>query len=642
MIDFIEACWKADKFRRILWLPVLFGMGIGLYFSFSEEPNKWITLGIIELLILMAIIFRYHINILYILGYVFVFVLGFAIVQLKGIYLNNHDGNIYNQTMYLKGVISKIDTNYSGKQRFTFEQLEDFDGKIYDGQYRVVMRNNKKKAAVGQCVEFVGTIMPSPVETVVDGYQLDRKNYFDGLKGNGYVESNFFITDCKSDNISYFNKTITLWRQKIVNHISSVLPESQAAIAAAIIAGDKNLISPALYEQYRNSGLAHFLAISGLHMSMISGLMFALVRLLLAFIPKISLNFDTRKIAAVCSWICAMIYLFISGMAVPAQRAFIMISIVLLGVLTNRRAISMYSVAWAAFLILLISPQIILSASFQMSFAAVIGLIAFYEKYAQDIKNNLSKGSSFYNKTKVYIVGILVTDFVASISTLPFAIYHFNMVALYTTLGNLLAGPIIGLLIMPCVLFTLLFMPLGLGDWFLKLGGYGIAWVNDITKIISDLPNSGLYIPSMPTAGLLCIVFGGLWLVIWQAPWRKIGIIAIIIGFISITFVKIPDILVGDNFKAIAFKNEEGKLELVSSRGGNFIKRTWKNKYPFSDKKTMLNKHPELWIDKDIVTIGTHQYNIKKIIGFSAYKTGNGFDIKTIRDDIGYRYWNLR
>lgn len=641
MLDLLISYWKSDYSRRILWLPVLFGCGIGSYFLLPVEPSKWPTLWAVEALIVVAIIFRHRMRVLYYLAAIFVFVLGFAIIQLKSIYIGNFPNEIYGKTSYFKGIITNIDTNYKGKQRFTFDQLEDFDGKKYSGKYRIVQRSNDKVASVGDCVEQVGTIMPPAVETAVGGYQLDRKNYFDGLKGSGYAESNFFPAECNNKDQGWISLQVTNLRQRLVRHIMRLLPPQESSVAAAIIAGDKSLISTEQYDQYRNSGLAHFLAISGLHMSLLCGLMFFIVRLGLALIPQISLKFDSRKIAAVCALLVSFLYLMISGMAVPAQRAFIMITVVLLGVITNRRALSMYSVGLAAFVILLLSPEVLISASFQMSFAAAIGLIAFYEKYSNSIHSYLAKGNKFWQGFKLYIIGILITDFIASLATLPFAIYHFNMVAIYTTLGNLASGPIIGFVIMPCVLFSLLLLPLGWDKPFLIASGYGINWVNHITEFVSSLPHAGLYVPAMPFIGLLAIIFGGLWLVIWQAKWRIWGAYAVGLGMLSILFVRTPDVLIGDHLKAIAFKNADGKLELVSTRGGGFIKQSWRQRYPFSNNVTMLKAHPELWIEGDIVTIGRQQYNIKDIIGFSAYKKGDdNFVIRTIRDDIGNRPWN--
>ena len=645
MLKFINENWQQDKTRRILWLPVLFGLGISIYFSLTHEISKWITLCLIEGLIVLAIIFRHHINILKIFGCLAIVLAGFTLVQIKSIWLSQNSSDLPKETFYFKGKIEKIDTNYQGRKRFILSNVTDFDNKSYLGKYRITQRSSKEDANIGECVEMVGKIMPLSKEVMVGGYQFDRKGFFEGLKGSGFAESRWFKIECEDKNKLDFNSYIGNLRKNIANHIKSVLPQNEASIASAIIAGELGKIGEKQYENYRNSGLAHFLSISGLHMSMLAGLMFFLVRFILALIPPIALRIDTKKIASIFAIILSFIYLFISGQAIPAQRAFIMTFVVLLGVLFDRRAISMQTICLAAFVVMAISPQVIVSASFQMSFAAVMGLVAFYEKTANSITKFLNiKGLHKWIRIVVlYILGVVISDFIASLMTLPFAIYHFNMVAIYTTLGNFLAGPIIGLVIMPMVLFSMILMPFGLEDIFIKALGYGINLVNQITEYVSSLPNSALYIPSMPHWGLVMIVLGELWLILWLAKWKYFGIIGIIIGFLSIGLVKTPDILIGPYAKAIAFKNSASELEIASSRSGRFIKDIWKNKFKVSPNKTKLENHKSINIEGTKVIYNNKIYDLTDEIGMSIYINADKTSkIITIRDDIGRRYWNIR
>lgn len=643
MLKFIAECWQQDKTRHNLWLPVFFGFGIAIYFSLSIEPSKWITLGIIESFIVLAIIFRHHINILKIFACLGVALAGFTLVQLKTLWLSENYSDIPDNRFYFKGKIEKIDTNYQGRKRFILTDVKDFDGNLYKGKYRITQRSSKEDANIGECVEMVGKIMPLSKEVMVGGYQFDRKGFFEGLKGSGFAESRWFKIECENKQTFDFNAVIENLRKDIARRIKSVLPKDEASIASAIIAGELGQIDEKQYENYRNSGLAHFLSISGLHMSMLAGLMFFLIRFILAFVPAVSLRVDTKKISAVFAIVLSFIYLLISGQAIPAQRAFIMTFVVLLGILLNRRAISMQTICLAGFIVLLLSPQVLVSASFQMSFAAVMGLVAFYEKTSKAITKFLNIGGlhKWIRIVVLYILGVVVSDFIASLMTLPFAIYHFNMVAVYTTLGNFLAGPIIGLVIMPMVLMSLLLLPFGCDEIFLKALGYGINIVNQITEYVSSLPNSALHVSSMPHWGLVMIVLGGLWLMLWQAKWKYFGIIGVLLGFLSIAVVKTPDILIGPEAKAVAFKNTAGELEIASSRSGRFIKNVWKNKYKVSSNKTKLENHNEIIITENKVIYDNKMYDLSKEIGMSIYVNSDGSkDIKTIRDDIGYRYWN--
>lgn len=643
MLKFITENWQEDKARRNLWLPVLFSFGIAIYFSLKFELSKWITLGFIEGLIVLAIIFRHHINILKFFGCLAVILAGFTIVQLKTIWLSENNSVIPTETFYLKGKIEKIDTNYQGRKRFILRDVKDFDGNLYKGKYRITQRSKNADAKIGECVEMVAKIMPLSKEVMVGGYQFDRKGFFEGLKASGFAESRWFKTDCENQSKFDFNAFIGNLRQDIAHRIKSILPKNEASIASAIIAGERGEIDEKQYEAYRNSGLAHFLSISGLHMSMLAGLMFFLIRFILSFVPAVSLRIDTKKISAVFAIILSFIYLLISGQAIPAERAFIMTFVVLLGVLFNRRAISMQTICLAGFIVLVLSPQVLVSASFQMSFAAVMGLVAFYEKTSNAISKFLNIGGlhKYIRIVVLYVLGVVISDFIASLMTLPFAVYHFNMIAVYTTLGNFLAGPVIGIIIMPMVLLSMLFMPFGLDEIFLKALGFGIDLVNQITEYVSSLPNSAVYVPSMPHWGLVMIVLGGLWLMLWQAKWKYFGIIGIVLGLLSIATVKTPDILIGPEAKAVAFKNSAGELEIASSRSGRFIKNVWKNKYKVSKNKTKLEDHNEIKIEGSKVIYNNKIYDLKNEIGMSIYVNSDGSsDVITIRDDIGKRYWN--
>jgi competence protein ComEC len=642
MLKWLAKCWTEDKERRILWLPVLFGLGSGLYFSLPSEPSKWLTLGVIEALIVLAVIFRYSRLVLYVLGGMAIILAGFTVAQVKTLWLQSAPWNLPSETFYFRGKIVATDTNHQGRPRFVFQQIEDFSGKVYQGKFRVTQRPQKITAAVGDCVELIGTLNPVPTETHVGGYQFDRKAFFEGIKASGYAESRWFKIDCPLPE----NYSVSRWfyaqRQQILSYIDRVLPSSEASIVSAVVASEKGRISEHQYEQYRNAGLAHFLAISGLHMSMIAGLMFFLVRFLWALYPPLALRFDGKKVAAVVALFLSLVYLLISGQAVSAKRAFVMTSVVLVGVLCSRRALSLYSMALAAMLILFFSPEVLVSAGFQMSFAAVLGLTAFYEQVSVFLRRFL-KTDRLYRWFKIvllYIAGVIVADFIASVMTLPFAVYHFNMVAVYTSLGNFLAGPIIGLIIMPFVLLSLLTLPFGLAKPFLLVAGFGVDWVNRITQYVSSLPQAALWVPSMPTWGLITLSLGFLWLILWQSKWRNLGVIAIVIGWGSIFCASTPDILIAPQGRAIAFKNADGQLEFIQGKTNRFIKEVWCRRYPCAEAKTSLDNHPEVVLTEDGVTVNQQFYNWQDAIGLSVQYQNNKADIQTIRQNIGYRPWN--
>lgn len=667
-----------ERSRWIPWVPVLFGIGIGVFFALPMEPSLWWGLGLAETLIFLALIFRRRPEILAVLGIVSIAALGFISVQLRAAWLNKVPFVSGEQKMYLKGQIIARDTNSTGKIRLTLDDISDFDDNKLPGPYKITLLVKKAPATEGQCVEMIAKIMPPFPTAMVGGYQFDRKTFFDGIKATGYSVSRAIPIDCVNSTpwTEKVNLKIEQIRDKIVHRIDTVLPPDEAAVTAAIVAGERGGMSRELINNYRDSGLAHFLSISGLHMSMLAGMMFFLVRFVSSLVPPVIARYDTKKFSAVFAILMSAVYLVISGAAVPTQRAFIMTFIVLLGVLCSRQAISMLTISWAAMLVLLISPEALIGPSFQMSFAAVIVLIAFYERYAGSLHRFLngggSKNVSLLSRAGriifAYIAGILISDFVASMATLPFSIYHFNRIAVYTTLGNLLAGPVIGLVIMPFVLLSLLLMPLGMEELPLKIVGWGIHLVNDVTAWVASLPHAGLPVLAMPLWGLAAIVLGALWLCIWQQKWRLWGWVGILAGCLSLLAARVPDVMVDESGKTVAVKDTRGELVVLPSRGKTFVKNIWLEKtggrqLSEEDKKKLRliwngKREDKNWLDltcdkteclyKGRITIEKNKgikledehFDTSKALGAAISLLPEGFDVNTVRSFVGERYWN--
>ena len=668
MLEKITDTFFAEKERWFSWISVLFGMGIGLYFGLSAEPSLWWTLGIIEIFILIVILYRKSEEKLLFLSIPAIVLAGFTYIQLDAAYIAKTPRLEGEEAIYVQGRISNVDYNSKQRQRITLEKMQNFAGEEIKGSYKITLMPYaaEKTFQVGECVELAAKVMPPYPTTMVGGYQFDRKTFFDKINGTGYSLSRVFVIPCGKSQITG-KSVIEKIRNKIVKRIESVLPQDEAGIASALIAGVRNGISQRVTNNYRDSGLAHFLSISGLHMSMLAGFMFLLVRYVVVLMPSLALRYDSKKIAAVFAVVMSFVYLLISGYSVPTQRAFLMTLIFLIGVMISRRSISMRTISWAALCVLMVSPVALITPSFQMSFAAVVALIAFYESCRSYVQIKV-RDKNIFKIVQVYLFGIVVSDFIASIATLPYSIYHFNRVAVYTSLGNLLAGPIIGLWIMPFVLMSMLLMPLGLDYVPLKILGYGIHWVNEITAYVSALPHAGVPVMSMPMWGLIAITLGGLWLCLWQRKWRHFGWIGIMIGSLSLCLTQTPDVLIDSSGKAIAVKDKADNMVVLPSRGKMFIKNIWLEKtssLKLTEKeKKKLSKiwqgreEDKSWLDlscdktscvyKDKVKIikgkglelNNQTFDHESSGGASIYLEGDHITIHTVRDYTGHRYWN--
>lgn len=575
----------AEQERLVAWLPFWFGVGIALYFALPTEPNMWLTLGIFELWLVLFYIFRFkNLHYFFIAG--LLVLSGFLNIQAQTLYKARHIENIDGRTTtYIQGKIQNISYSETGKTRLLLEDAADFEKSLH-GNFRITVLPVPKNLQIGQCVEMIATLFPREPLPVLNGYRLDRKYFYENLSAIGYTNSETFLIDCKkSDSENSFMMRLNNLRQNLANHIGTKLNFAQSGVAKAVLIGEKTQIPKQIINNYRDSGLAHFLSVSGLHLGAIAGLIFFVIRFLLALFPAIALKYDIKKIAAFCAIVFSALYLLISGMAIPAQRAFVMTTVVLIGIMFNRQAISLRMVSFAALVVLVIAPQALISISFQMSFAAVYALVAFYESH----KRKTYHKRSVFGIIWLYLCGIVVCDFVASLATAPFSLYHFHRLAIYTSLGNLLAGPLIGLYLMPMILFCLVAMVFGVATYPLQALGWGISMLNRITDWVAHLPHSVWQTDALPLWSLLLIVCGGFWLCVWQQRWRRWGLIPIFIGILPLFMPpKIPDMVFSPKAENIAVRDNDNNLVMLTSHDDAWIKSMWSENLhlkPLSNKE---------------------------------------------------------
>lgn len=569
----IKENFFAEQSRWLAWVPFLFGLGIAVYFALPFEPGYWYTLGVFEATLLLFYLLR-HKGLHLLFTAILLVEFGFMDIQLQTLLKSRKAAFTLEVTDYIKGQISAVSYNEKGRKRLLLQNAENFDEPL-KGKYRVtVMNGGNTDFEVGQCVELVGTFFPPSPVPVLNGFQLNRKYFYEEISGIGYANSSVFVIDCEHGQPSSFRIRLNKIRQQITDDVAKILPLDEAGIVDAVLIGEQSRTPKRIVNNYRDSGLAHFLSVSGLHMGAIAGLVFFVLRFLLALFPAVALRYDVKKLAAAGAILFGALYLLVSGMAIPAERAFIMTAVVLLGVIFNRQAISMRMVCFAGLVLLIVSPQALISISFQMSFAAVVALIAFYEKYAQKIAL-WSVNRGIFSKIFFYLAGIVICDFVASLATMPFAIYHFHRISVYTSLANLLAGPLIGLVLMPLILLCLAALPLGLALYPLQALGYGVGWLNKITGFVSSLPHSVAYVDSLPFWGFALIVCGGWWLCVWQRKWRLWGVLPILIGASTVFFGSQPDMVFAPKGEGIALRNKAGEMLLMPMKTDSWTVSVW-------------------------------------------------------------------
>ena len=342
-------------------------------------------------------------------------------------------------------------------------------------------------------------------------------------------------------------------RTSIFNRIKNVLSKDTGDIAAALVTGEQGGISQTTRNNYTSAGIVHILSVSGFHMSLIAGFIFAILRFLFSLFPSISLRFNTKKVCALLALILTFIYLLISGMGIPAIRSFLMIAFILIAIMADRQALSMRSVVWAGFLILLIQPQAVIGIGFALSFGAVMALISGYETFTPYFKK------LFTHKNWIkWIIGticfFLLMNIIAHFATAPIAVHYFHRYNNYGILGNFLISLIFSFLVMPLLFIATLMMPFGLDKPFLLCVDYLLKIVNKLTEGIANLPASTVFLPSFPTWGYALILSGSVWLLIFKSRIRYVGFVPVFIGLLSIFTYTTPDAIIGQGGKLIAVR----------------------------------------------------------------------------------------
>lgn len=379
--------------------------------------------------------------------------------------------------------------------------------------------------------------------------------------------------------------SIAQLRVHVSERIAEVLSGEDGSVAAALIAGERAGISEETNEDLRKAGLAHILSISGLHMVLAAGVVMMSLRSLFALMPGFSARYPVKKFAAFLSLLSCTFYLAMSGADVAAQRSYVMIVVMLCALLADRAAISMRNLAIASVAMIAISPHEILGPSFQMSFSATAGLIAAFAWWSdRKARNQTSRENrravprGILSKLLVPAVATGATSIVAGVASGIFAAYHFNNTAPLGLVGNVLALPVISILVMPFAVLSLVLMPLQL-DWLpLQIMGFGVLLVRHIASLVTSFSPDGN--PGVMPASTLILWTVALVIAVVSTTWlRWLALPFVFTGLFVFIRTPLPDILVSEDAKFVAVRLPDGNFAANRSRPPKFTSQNWQTAY---------------------------------------------------------------
>jgi competence protein ComEC len=573
---FAAAC--AERERWALWLPVAMGAGVGIYFALPAEPSRAaaIVAGLVALVLATFALRSSHDGARAIASVLAALLIGFGVAKWRA------DSVAAPILMHRIGPV-ELDARVEWAQahgkgtRVLLAPLSVGRMKYANmpRYVRIFVRSGGSDLAPGALVRTEAVLMPPPPPAAPDDYDFGRAAYFDGIGAVGYAFGTpKILSPPPAENV--IQRGVNALRWHMAQRVHAVLAGSTGAIAAALITGDRGGISDSDEQALRDAGLAHVLAIAGLHMALVGLGLFWVCRAILALVPAIALTQPIKKWAAVAALAGTGFYLLISGAANPAVRAFVMLAAMLLAIIVDRPALSMRSLAFAATIILFMRPESLIEPGFQMSFAAVGSLIAMAEWEQRRAARRANDGLSLpFPKVRRYLRGIAVTSFVGSIATLPYAAFHFDRATHYALLGNLLAMPIMGFVTMPAAAVSILLMPLHLDAVPLHVMGWGVEAMLAVGRWVSHLPGAVSSVAAWPVSALVMMSLGGLWIVIWRRGWRWLGLLPTLVAIIIIWVAAPPDILVARDGRTAAVRAGDGKLYLVTRPQDEYSASEW-------------------------------------------------------------------
>jgi competence protein ComEC len=437
---------------------------------------------------------------------------------------------------------------------------------------RINVEEGKAPAGLepGATVRLRSWLMPPAPMAVPGAYDFARAAWFQQIGGTGRALDLTLVRPAAGQG---FTGRIAGWRQRLSAHIRARLGAAEGGIAAALATGDQYGIPDADAEAMRRSGLAHLLSVSGLHLTAVVGAVMLLTLKLLALSPALALRYRLVLAAAAAGALAGIAYTLLTGAEVPTVRSCIAALLVLAGVALGREALTLRLVAVGALVVLLLWPESLPGASFQMSFAAIVAIVALHE-HPRMRALFARRDEGWPAKAGRALLALVLTGLAVEVALAPIALFHFHKAGLYGALANVVAIPLTTFVIMPLEAIALLLDLAGLGGPFWWLTGQALSLLLWLTHRAAAAPGAVAMLPAMPPAAFALIGAGGLWLCLWRTKLRRWGLLPVAIGSLWALATPAPDLVVTGDGRHLALRALDGSLALLRPRAGDYVRDT--------------------------------------------------------------------
>ncbi|EEE37118.1 competence protein [Rhodobacteraceae bacterium KLH11] len=610
----VETALLTQRGHLFPWSPVCLAVGIGWYFSLRFEPGPGLYGGI-AVLALLAIGISRRVSVAWapLATGAAVIALGFL---LAGARAHSVAEPVLQWRYYgpVEGRVVALDRSASDALRVTLDQVRIGDVPLDQRPQRIrlSLHGDRVHLSPGQRVMTTAHLSPPQGPVEPGGFDFRRHAWFQQLGAVGYTRVP--VLTIAPAQAGRDGVRVTAWRMAISDHVRAILPGEAGGFAAAVTTGDRSGMGQASLEMLRASNLAHLLAISGLHMGLLTGFVFVACRIGLSTVPPIALRLPVRKLAALAALMAATIYLFLSGGNVATERAFVMVCVMLGAVLLDRRAISLRAVAVAALIVLALRPETLLSPGFQMSFAATTALVAAFGGLRE-------YGRLPGPKWLRPVLALVMSSAIAGIATAPIGAAHFNTMSHYGLVANLLSVPVMGTVVVPAAVVAALLAPFGV-EWIaLYVMGAGLRWILAVAQWVSGLEGARGYVTSPPDFVLPVLAAALLWLILWQGRARWLGVGPALFAVAMWGQGHRPEALIAETGGLVGVMTEQGRA-VSKPKGSGFVATVWlENDGDSTTQSNAATRWPDAGGEIQRFLLGD-----KEIIHVTGKRAARGYD----------------
>ncbi len=582
----IKAALEAQRGALFCWVPVAMGLGIGAYFAIPFEPSgAMLTAAALIVGAGASIYWRTREGWGVFAMAIALIALGLLLAALRA---HSVSAPVLSYRYYgpVEGRIIAIDRSVSDKVRITLDRvmLARMSPARTPEKLRISLHWPDPVITPEPGMRVAVTAHLSPPQGPVEpgGFTFQRMAWFKGLGAVGYARTPLLAMPGGG---AHADLWIYRKRMALSHAVRDRMGGAEGGVAAAIVSGDRSGIHADTLTNLRASNLAHLLAISGLHMGLLTGVVFTMLRFGLALHVHAANHWNTKKIAAVGALIAGAGYLALSGGSVATERAFIMVSVMFVAILLNRRALTLRAVAMAAVIVLVLTPEALIGPGFQMSFAATTALVAVF---------GALRGRSWHQIPKPLqkIGAVVLSSFVAGLATAPFAAAHFNQIAHYGLLANVLSVPMMGAVVMPAAVLSAILWPLGLSGIGLWIMGLGLRWILSIAEWVAGLEGAvGKILTPMPSV-IPLLALGALFVILWRGAGRVLGLLPLLAAALLWSVTERPMFLISDSGALLGVMTADGR-SVSKARGESFVAGSWlENDGDPADQATAYARSP--------------------------------------------------